>query len=167
MRGQFSKRKPRLWRRDAGQSLIEFAIAMPVLLLLLMGVIEMGRFAFISILVGNAARAGAAFGAQNLANSVNVAGIQQAADNDFQNNGQDVSLLNVAVTEPPVCGCDNSGAFTSAPCNGATSGTCLAGHWVVTVSVNASGTFNSIFNYPGVPSSIAVSRTSTLRVAQN
>jgi hypothetical protein len=32
--------------------------------------------------------------------------------------------------------------------------------------VTASGTFNSLFNYPGIPSPIIVSNTATLRVAQ-
>jgi hypothetical protein len=34
------------------------------------------------------------------------------------------------------------------------------------VSVTASGTFSGLFQYPGVPSSIAISRTCTMRVAQ-
>jgi len=50
---------------QSGQSLMEFAIILPLLLLLLVGVIEIGRYAYASILVGNAARAGAAFGAQD------------------------------------------------------------------------------------------------------
>jgi hypothetical protein len=38
---------------------------------------------------------------------------------------------------------------------------------VVTVSVTASGTFNSLFSYPGIPTSIALSKTSTMRVDQD
>ena len=75
-------------RRQSGQALLEVAVLTPLLLLMLLGVVEMGRYAYISILVGNAARAGAAYGAQSLPQSVDTAGIQTAADNDFQNNGQ-------------------------------------------------------------------------------
>ena len=44
---------------QSGQSLIEIAVLAPIVLSLLLGVIELGRYAYISILVANAARAGA------------------------------------------------------------------------------------------------------------
>lgn len=154
-------------RSQSGQSLVEVALLTPMLLVLLLGGIELGRYAYLSILVGNAARAGAAYGAQSLPQSVDATDIQTAADNDFQNNGQNVSKLNVSSTTS--CGCDDAGTVTSALCNitvNPSAGTCAAGHWVVMVEVTASGTFNSLFGYPGIPSSISVSKTSTLRVAQ-
>ena len=151
----------------SGQSLLEVALLTPLLLALLLGVIELGRYAYVSILVGSAARAGAAYGAQNLVLSVDTIGIQAAADNDFQNNGQNVASLTISSTVS--CGCDANGTITSAVCatqfNG-TAGSCAAGHWVVMVSVTASGTFNSLLNYPGIPKTLAVSNTATLRVAQ-
>jgi Flp pilus assembly protein TadG len=157
-------------RHQAGQTLLEVALLTPLLLALLMGTIEMGRFAYISILVGNAARAGAGYGAESLANSADTTGIQTAADNDFQNNGQSVS--NLLVSSTVSCGCDSNGTYTSfgttvAACNGnagSTVGTCSSGHWVVTVMVTAKGTFNSLFHYPGIPTSITLSRTATMRV---
>lgn len=155
-------------RLQSGQSLVEVALLTPILLALLVGGIELGRYAYLGILVGNAARAGAAYGAQSLPQSVDTTDIQTAADNDFQNNGQDVSAL--TVTSTTSCGCDNGGTTTSAVCSttsNTTAGTCAAGHWVVMVSVTASGTFNSIFSYPGIPKSITVSRTSTIRVTQD
>jgi Flp pilus assembly protein TadG len=160
---------PGILKSPSGQSLLEVALLTPMLLALLLGAIELGRYAYISILVGNAARAGAAYGAQSLAMSIDVAGITRAADNDFQNNGQNISLLSVnpVVTS---CGCDSNGTIASAPsCSTATNPNatiCASGHWVVMVSVTASGTFNSLFNYPGIPSPLIVSNTATLRVAQ-
>jgi Flp pilus assembly protein TadG len=159
---------------ERGQSLVEVALLTPLLLALLIGGIELGRYAYIAILVGNAARAGTAYGAQSLAQSTcpppAPCGIQTAADNDFQNNGQNVS--NLTVTASNSCGCDDAGTLTAAGCGttsdpNPTAGTCTAGHWVVMVSVTASGTFNSLFSFPGIPKSITVSRTSTMRVAQN
>ncbi len=152
-------------RSDSGQSLVELALITPILLVLVLGIAEMGRYAYISILVGNAARAGAAYGAQSLAQSVDTTGITNAADNDFQNNGQLVSSLtvNAPVTS---CGCDSAGTVTSANCTTGTAGTCAAGHWVVMVSVTAHGTFNSMLNYPGIPRSLTMSSTATLRVVQ-
>ena len=163
-----SKRAPSVGRlagrrRQSGQSLLELAFLVPVLLLLALGVIEVGRYAYIGILVGNAARAGAAYGTQSLPQSVDTVGITRAADNDFQNNGQSVSSL--TITSGVSCGCDGSGSVAAAACTGTGAGTCASGHWVVILSVTASGTFSSLFNYPGIPSSVTVSRTSSMRVA--
>jgi Flp pilus assembly protein TadG len=161
-------RAPALLRSQSGQSLVEVALLTPILLALLVGGIELGRYAYISILVGNAARSGAAYGAQSLPQSVDTTDIQTAADNDFQNNGQNINTL--TITSTTSCGCDSGGTTTLAGCstaNNSTAGTCAAGHWVVMVSVTASGTFNSLFSYPGIPKSITVSRTSTLRVVQD
>ena len=105
-------------RSQSGQSLVEVALLTPLLLALLIGGIELGRYAYIAILVGNAARAGAGYGAQSLVQSVDTTGIQTAADNDFQNNGQNVS--NLTVTSSTSCGCDNGGTTTSAVCSTAT-----------------------------------------------
>jgi hypothetical protein len=41
------------------------------------------------------------------------------------------------------------------------------GHWVVMVSVKAAGTFTSLFKYPGIPGSITVTQTATMRVPNN
>jgi Flp pilus assembly protein TadG len=148
---------------QSGQSLLELAFLVPVLLLLALGVIEVGRYAYIAILVGNAAHAGAIYGSQSLPQS-NDPLIVTAARNDFKSNGQLASSL--AVTYFATCGCDSSGTVATAACTGVGAGTCASGHWVVLLSVTASGTFSSLFNYPGIPASITVSRISTMRVAQ-
>ena len=152
--------------------MVELAILLPILLLLALGVIEMGRYAYIGILVGNAARAGAAYGSQSLAQAGQNAAITLAADNDFKSNGQLASTLNVSSTFS--CGCDSNGVVTPSPigtnaqCFVKDANKCLGGgHWVVTLSVTASGTYNALFNYPGIPTSLNISRTSEMRVAQN
>jgi hypothetical protein len=136
----------------------------PVLLALLIGGIELGRYAYIGILVGNAARAGAAYGAQTLAQSADTTGIQRTADNDFQNNGQNAS--NLTITSSISCGCDNGGTIASAACNGKGAGLCGSGHWVVLLTVEAKGTFNSLFNFVPSLKSITVDRTCTMRVTE-
>jgi Flp pilus assembly protein TadG len=144
-----------------GQSLLEFAVLLPILLLLALGVIEVGRFAYIAILVGNAARAGVAYGAQSSITAGDTNGIVQAAVNDFKNNGPGVGSLNVTSQWNNNCGCDNGGTIIATSCTTA----CPVGeHLVVSLSVTASGTFSSIFTYPGIPSSISISRTATLRI---
>jgi Flp pilus assembly protein TadG len=166
-RGSRVGHDPGILLSPSGQSLLEVALLTPMLLALLLGAIELGRYAYISILVGNAARAGAAYGAQNLVLSIDTSGIQTAADNDFQNNGQSAGSL--TVSSATSCGCDSNGTITGASCStkaNSTAGTCGSGHWVVMVSVTASGAFSPIFNYPGIPNSLMVSNTATLRVAQ-
>ena len=162
-------------KKQSGQALVEMAFIIPVLILLLVGAIEVGRYAYISILIGNAARAGAAYGAQSNGRSTDTVGIQNAADYDFAGatsgstgtNGQPVSKL--TITSSTTCGCDSAGTFTAAtgctdPPN-ASAGTCAAGNWVVTVTVTATGNFNALFNYPGIPSPITITRSATMRVS--
>jgi hypothetical protein len=127
-----------------------------------LGVTELGRYGYVGILVGNAARAGTAYGTQTLSQSVDTAGIAIAARNDFKSNGQ--LPTDLSISSAVTCGCDSAGTVTSAACTGTGAGTCAAGHWVVTLSVTASGTFFSIFNYPLIPTSVSMSRTSSMRV---
>jgi hypothetical protein len=164
-------------RLEFGQALIELAFLVPFLLLLCLGVIEFGRYAYIGILVGNAARSGVAYGSQSLPLSSDGAGIRHAAQYDFagttsggaaRSNGQSVDILQI---DDPVtsCSCDNAGTVTSRSCDplvDPNAGSCTAGHWVVTLSVRAHGTFNSLFRYPGFPASIIIDRTASMRVAQ-
>jgi Flp pilus assembly protein TadG len=137
----------------------------------MVGTIEMGRYAYLSILVGNAARAGAAYGSQSLALSVDKPGIVTAATNDFQNNGPSNAVLTVKEGAPDgtfvTCGCDSGGTITAAICSpkvNPNAGTCASGHWVVMVSVQAQATFNALFKYPGIPASLTVTQTATMRV---
>jgi Flp pilus assembly protein TadG len=143
-------------RSQSGQSLVELALLTPILLLLVIGTVDMGRYAYISIQVGNAARAGAAYGAQSPIKAADTAGIKNAALND----GENISGLNVTSTF--VCECDNGGAITSTACTSA----CTTGNEVTSVVVTASGSFSSLFNWPGIPSPLPLSSTAKLRVAE-
>jgi len=169
-----AKTRARLSNLQSGQALVELAFVLQVLIALLLAVIEIGRYAYISILIENAAHAGAFYGAQGHQKSSDTAGIQQAARYDFaagtantaNGNGQANSLLTVVSSTS--CGCDSGGTVTpSASCSTFSgSGPCTgSARWVVVVSVTASGQFNSLFNYPGVPTSITVSRTASMMVA--
>jgi Flp pilus assembly protein TadG len=161
----------RIRRPQAGQNLLELGLLLPIFLLLLMGIFDLGRYMYLYILVGNAARAGAAYGAQNLGLSGDGPGIQAAAQNDYQSNGG-VSTLNV--NSSVSCGCDSAGTTSLASAcvgagvapGGGNAGICQTpGHWVVVLSVTASGTFSALFPYPGLPASINVSDTAQMRVA--
>src|SRR5262252_8865501 len=84
---------------QAGQTTIEVAIVMPLLLVMTLAVIDLGRYAYAGILVGNAARAGAAYGAAAPGDST---GIVNAACNDFLSN----------LGSNPAPSCDGSSSAT-------------------------------------------------------
>lgn len=53
-------------RRDLGQSLVEFALILPVLIVLLLGAVDFGRLLQARVTAESALRAGASWGATNL-----------------------------------------------------------------------------------------------------
>jgi Flp pilus assembly protein TadG len=153
-------------RSQSGQSLVELAFLTPVLLLLLIGTVEMGRYTSLSIMIGNSARAGAQYGAQNTTTAGDKGGIQSAALADLK----DISGLKPApqVTSTFVCGCDNGGTIIPTPeTKDACKTTCdFSSHLVTSVQVTVSGTFKSMFNYPGIPTSLIITSTATERVGE-
>jgi Flp pilus assembly protein TadG len=141
---------------ESGQTILEVALLTPVLLLLAVGIIEIGRYAYYSILVANAARAGAQYGAQSLATAADTAGIRTAAENDGQN------VAGLTVTTQQECGCTGSSISSTCPATSCSS----PNHALVYVKVSTTGKFNSLFKYPGIPTSITVNSTELMRVAQ-
>jgi len=151
-----SPRRCATWRADSGTTILELALLAPLLLSLLMGIIEFGRYAYFGILVTNAARAGAQYGAQSLVTAADTAGIQSAAGNDGQN------LAALTASSVQECGCTGSTLSSTCPATGCT----YPAHPLVYVQVAASATIHSLFNYPGLPKSLQLSSTDTMRVSQ-
>jgi Flp pilus assembly protein TadG len=147
-------------RSQAGSSLVEFAIVAPVLLFLLVGLIEIGRYEYFSILAAHAARAGAQYGAQDLETAYDDSGIVSAAVQDGGNLPNWMASSG-SVTVNQLCAL-----------NGAAPGTCNT-PWgssppqntIYYVQVQVTGAFKSLLNYPGIPNQIPVSGSATLRVA--
>lgn len=156
---QWRHRKPVSRARERGQSLVELAFVLPLLLLLLVGIIEIGRFAFYSILVANAARAGAQYGAQSLATAADTTGISTAGANDAPGITAPNSLT---VSSTQRCGCSSAAL---GPC-GALVICVLPEHPLVYVQVTATGSFSSLFSYPGLPGTLSVTSVEEMRVAQ-
>jgi Flp pilus assembly protein TadG len=57
-------------RADEGQSFVELALALPILLLLLVGLADFGRAFYYTSIISNAAKAGAAYLSQNPATAL-------------------------------------------------------------------------------------------------
>jgi len=139
---------------EAGQALAEMAIVLPFVLLLFVGVLDFCRVFYTSMMLTQAARSGAQYGAQAKGKSADYATMVETAVNA-------ASDLSPAITASAVRSCECSGG-TTVDC---TTGDCGAeGAPRVFVSVTTGYTFNTFFPYPGVPTNIALSRTATLMV---
>lgn len=152
--------RKRFFHSEAGSSLVEAGILAPVLIFLMLGAADFGRGYYVAEEVASAAHSGAEYAIQNPGNlSGDTTGIQTAAKDDAPN----VSGLNIAT---PAWGCECSdGSSYSASCASQPSG-CSA-NWVYKVTVTASASYAPLFPWPGVPSSIALSSSATMRSGGN
>lgn len=130
-----------LQQETAGQSLIETALLGSLFMVLLLGIIELGRVAYAAIEVANAARAGAAYGAQNGSTASDSTGISNAATNDAAN------LTGLSTTSSYACVCSDGTASTCAH------GDCSTSHIEEILTVNTQANFNPLFHLPGLPTS--------------
>ncbi len=139
---------------DRGSALVELALLAPILIVLVIGVAEYGRFAYMSIEIANAARAGVQYGAQNHITASDTTGMQNAATTD----GADVPGISAV-------------AVHSCKCADGTNSTCLAtdcstSQIVEFVQVNTTAALSPMFNYPGVSNTLTVKGQAIMRVEQ-
>ena len=146
----------RVFRADErGQAIAELALLAPLMLVLVIGLIELGRYANFSIEVANAARAGVQYGAQNLVAANDTAGMQNAALAD----APDLSSTMTA-TAIHFCTCFNGATSTCQPAD------CPGSHRLLYVQVDTSQTFNSMLHFPGVLNTLQVKGHAVMRVVQ-
>lgn len=150
------------WRRDSrercqarstsGSALVELAVVSPLLLFMALGVGDLGRVVYTSLILSHAARAGAQYGAQTNATTGDASGIRAAALDE----AQDISP--VAVTSQRICECPGAGTVSC-------STTMCTGYGVpqVFVQVTTTKTFQTLTPYPGIPSAVPLSRTAIVR----
>ena len=130
--------------------MLEFALVLPILMVLLIGLVDLGRAGYLGILTANAARAGAQYGAQSIFTSTDTTGMRSAAIADAPGIG---------LTALPTTVCSvNGGGLTNCPSN-------ITGQTVVYyVKVHVTGTFAPLVRYPGLPTSINIVGDSVMRV---
>jgi TadE-like protein len=149
------------FRRDrSGQALTELAIALPVLLLILLGGVELARICYASIEVTNAARAavqyavlsGGAYNSNNTAGpgiGMDYTGMLGAATAD----AYDVNtILNTPVTISSgyptyTCSCSGGGGTASCVPPAPPSG-CVGGFVESTIKVQTQATFDPLIYIP-------------------
>ena len=143
-----------LWK-DNGQALIELALVLPIFVLLLLGAADLGRLAYASIEVSNAAHAGIQYGAQNHNTAMDINGMKQAAIND----GSNIATLQATATNFCICSdgtsisCANASMYCSA-------------RIIDYVQVNTSAVVDSLFHCPGLPKTFTLAGQATMRVEQ-
>jgi len=144
-----------LWRSQAGASLVEMALVSPLFLLLTFGTVDFGRAFYLAIEIAGGARAGASYGSQN---PNDTTGIQASA----QNAAPDVPNLSVPT---PTYGCECAdGTNYSASCS--VIPTCSGGlNYVYRVNVTVNGTYTPLVRWPGIPSSMTLSSSASMRSA--
>src|SRR3989442_12411422 len=142
------------WKSERGSAIVELTLLMPFFLLLLMGTIDFSRVFYTALAITHAARAGAQYGAQSNGASQDDAGMAQAA----RTAAQDLDSLSVTATHYCKCTTDGVTLTPMATCTSA----CINTRQIY-VQVTTSKTFQTLWNYPGVPHTINLSRTAIMR----
>jgi Flp pilus assembly protein TadG len=89
-----------------GQSMIEFALILPVLVLVIAGIFDLGRAFYSSITITNAAREGARYGTLR---ANDTPGMRTTAVQEAQSSGITINTNDVMITCPDLVaptGCD-------------------------------------------------------------
>jgi len=141
--------------RSCGQSLLELAMTLPVLVMLLLVALDYARMFNMSMAVTDAASAGAHWGGQNRASDANVLGMEQAACNSMVDYP---CTPGTNTTASSFCQCAGSSGKISCT----SPGSCAT--VLVFVTVTATATFNTVVGYPGLPSSVPLSASVTMQV---
>jgi hypothetical protein len=148
----FVQRFSRLRAAEAGSSIVELAVAVPILLLLAIGVAEYGRLYFTQITVANAARSGAEYGIKTDGNVDSMTyGAKIEAGKDS---------LGMVITAGTFCSCPDGSA---ADCITGDCGSYGVPRAFDSVAVKKVVRF--FFHYPGFPDSMVIQRKSILRGA--
>ncbi|HUQ19755.1 MAG TPA: TadE/TadG family type IV pilus assembly protein [Gemmatimonadaceae bacterium] len=140
-------------RARVGTAIIELAVALPVLLLIVLGAADFGRMFFTGITVANAARATAEYATLTVENSGKDTAILNQIGRDDAGD-----VADVVVTSERFCRCPNG---TTPACDGTCPGTPSAPE--IFVKAKAQKTINLILRYPGLRSTMTFRDSATFR----
>ena len=152
MTNRQSSHREQKWLRTSGQSVVELALLIPVLIALLVVVSDLARVFYVFIEVSDAARAGAQYGGQNRTSSADFATMQQRATNA----ASDITGMTAVASN--FCTCSDGGAVVSCTNSGCVSTI----HLYVSVVTNT--TFTTLYLFPGIPSSVALQGSAIVQV---
>lgn len=141
-----------------GAALVEVAVALPLLVLVVVGTMDFARVFYMSIELSNGARAGAQYGGRNVAQSSETANMESTATGAAANVG------GVTASASRLCQCaTDGGTFSNTTPVNDCSDPCAGKHLVVSVTVTATSTFTTVTRFPGIPYVLTISRSATMR----
>jgi Flp pilus assembly protein TadG len=144
-------------RSVRGSSTAELALILPVMIGLLLGALDYARVFYSAQAVTHAVGQGAMYGAQSVTFSQDTAGMVSAATAA----ASDISGFNATAARSCTCWSASAGTETAM---GTCTSTCTSPSVVrIYVTVAGTGVFNTFINYPGIPTTITISRTARMR----
>lgn len=152
--------------KERGSALVELAAILPLVILLFLGALDFGRVFYFGMAVAQAARAAAEHGAQSVGASDDVTGMRTAGKAAVAG---DLTLIDGNFSPAPSRSCEcatEAGVFSAtSPVNTCTGNPCASGgHLVITVNVTVTKTFTTLVNYPRLPNTMPITRTTRIRV---
>jgi Flp pilus assembly protein TadG len=141
-----------LLRCERGVAMIEFALFLPILAFLFVGVVDYALEIQQTLQIQEAASAGAAYGAIP-GNQKSVTGMQTAA----QNAASGVSGFSATASDIFACSPGGTAVTSATSCSG-------YGTPIEYVQVKTSATIPALLAYPGMPSSLTLHGSATYRV---
>jgi len=144
-----SRLKGRVRKNEDGNAVVEFALIVPVLLIMTLGLVDAGRAIGANVRLGNGVTAGLRYA---LSDSYAATEIRTAALTASRYADGEVTL---AVAR--FCECPDGTAIVC-------TNTCAAGFKRIFVSVDMTRSQPTVFSYPILGDSITVSRTGSLQI---
>jgi Flp pilus assembly protein TadG len=145
--------RSRAWARDRGQSVVEFALLLPVFLLILVVAVDFGRLFFTWVQIHNAAREAAAVGSYSPTDTAGMSSRVAAEKNAQGQKGENAVTVSSTCANP---------AGTTITCASAPGGTGAGNTITVTVSEHFSFLTPLINQTVGSNLQISASATSTV-----
>ena len=144
-------------KANDGAALVELALVTPLLLLLLFGAVDFGRAYYVGLSVASAAHAGAEYGSQYPSNTAGITTAAQQSAPDLKN------LTVTALTWGCECSDGTSYSPSCFPMPVCSANASRGGNVVHRVQVTTSAVYNTLVPWPGIPKSLTLSNTATIR----
>jgi Flp pilus assembly protein TadG len=152
-------------KREEGQALVETALSITLLFLILLGAVEFGQLAFNAIEVVNAAKAAAQYAAQSHVTAADLAGMKQAAQNEYHTPSA-LTLVSPTAGSGYACTCAGTGAATSCTNNSVTAPACPGSYMEVTVTVQTQVSVTPAIHILGISGPFQLTGTAKQKVLQ-
>jgi len=142
-------------RSERGAALVELALSTPLLVVMVVGAVDFARAFYTAMELTNAARAGAQYASRS------VMGFDTGTTQSVAAAASPQIATYTVDTPTQTCTC-NIGATASA--HGDCTAACPAGQYLaVYITVTTRKAFSPVMRFPGVPSSVTIERTVTMR----